>query len=207
MNLNTLLRRGAIPACLAAALSLPALAGPGAHGPNGEHLDAPAAVLASGDAAPRVGAHSDAFELVGTLARGELSLFIDRFASNEPVLNAKVEVESGPARAIAKFRPSQGDYAVDDAAFLKQVGQPGSHALMVTVVAGQDSDLLDGTLQVSATARSSRAGDGAVAHRVTSVGARPWVMPAALAAGAAALVAIGWVWRRGGRNASREAAL
>jgi hypothetical protein len=40
--------RGAAASLLAAALALPALAGPGAHGPDGEHLEAPGAAAASG---------------------------------------------------------------------------------------------------------------------------------------------------------------
>ena len=80
-------------ASLMALYAIASHAGPGAHGPNGEHLDAPT-VAASGKASPRIEAKSELFELVGTLAGGELSLLIDRFQSNEPLLKAEVEVES-----------------------------------------------------------------------------------------------------------------
>lgn len=139
---------------IAATLSPPALAGPGAHGPNGEHLDGQA-VNAAGPAQPRLEAKSEQFELVATLSNGELSILIDRFESNEPVLDAKLEVESGGLKAQARFHADHGDYAVDDAALLKLLATPGEHALVFTLVAGQDSDLLDGTLKVAGSATAS----------------------------------------------------
>jgi len=123
----------------------PALAGPGAHGPDGEHLDAPTTMRAA-SALPRVEAKSEAFELVAELRAAELVVMIDRYQSNEPVLGAKLEVESGPLKAVAAFRTEQGDYVVTDAAMLKMLAAPGEHGLVFTLVAGQDSDLLDGTL-------------------------------------------------------------
>ena len=124
------------------------LAGPGAHGPNGEHLDSPATMRAA-SALPRVEAKSEAFELVGELRPGELVIVVDRYETNEPVLGAKLEVESGSLKAVAAFRAEQGDYAVTDAALLKALAAPGEHGLVFTLVAGKDSDLLDGTLASS----------------------------------------------------------
>lgn len=123
----------------------PTLASPGAHGPNGEHLDAPATARAT-SATPRLEAKSDLFELVGHLYGSELSVLIDRFETNEPVLGATVEVESGSLKASATFHADQGNYAIDDPAFLKLIATPGEHALVFTVRAGQDNDLLDGSL-------------------------------------------------------------
>lgn len=130
--------------------SLPvALAAPGAHGPDGEHLDAKTAA-ASNTSRPRMEAHSELFELVATLHGGELSILIDRYETNEPVLNAEIEVESGNVKAKAKFHADHGDYAIDDPAFLKKLLTPGEHALVFTIVSGQESDLLDGTLVTGA---------------------------------------------------------
>ena len=123
----------------------PALAAPGAHGPNGEHLDGPATTRAR-SALPRVEAKSEAFELVAELRVGELAILVDRFETNEPILGAKLEVESGALKAVAAFRAEQGDYVVTDAAMLKALAAPGEHGLVFTLVAGKDSDLLDGTL-------------------------------------------------------------
>jgi ABC-type nickel/cobalt efflux system permease component RcnA len=122
-----------------------ALAAPGAHGPNGEHLDAPSALRAT-SALPRVEAKSESFELVAELRASELAIFVDRFESNEPVVGAQLELESGSLKAVAAFRAEQGDYAVTDAAMLKALAAPGEHGLVFTLVAGKDSDLLDGTL-------------------------------------------------------------
>ena len=127
-----------------------AWAGPGAHGPNGEHLDSPKTDN-SMQAGLRIEANSDVFELVGTLAGGELSIFIDRFVTNEPLLQAQVEVESGALKAQAKFRAEIGDYKIDDPAMLQKLSMPGEHPLVITVIAGKDSDLLDAVLSVPAT--------------------------------------------------------
>jgi hypothetical protein len=127
-----------------------AWAGPGAHGPNGEHLDSPKTDN-SMQAGLRIEANSDVFELVGTLAGGELSIFIDRFVTNEPLLQAQVEVESGALKAQAKFRAEIGDYKIDEPAMLQKLSTPGEHPLVITVIAGKDSDLLDAVLRVPAT--------------------------------------------------------
>lgn len=131
-------------------LVAPAHGAPGAHGPGGEHLDAQS--QANGAAVPRVEAASETFELVGRLMAEELSLLIDRYETNEPVLQAQVEVRFGGLKAPAKFHADQGDYSVDDAAFLKALRVPGEHALVFTVLAGGESDLLEGKLVVAAAA-------------------------------------------------------
>lgn len=152
----------AAAAALATALlvALPAQAGPGAHGPNGEHLVGPAAAQASTSAVPRLETHSEAFELVATLSGGELSLLIDRFETNEPVLGATVEIEFEGHSAKAKFHADHGDYAVADAAFLKALSAPGEHALVFTIIAGEQADLLDGVLKVTPEGAAAASGDG-----------------------------------------------
>jgi len=182
--------------CLGASLSLSSLlavASPGAHGPNGEHLDGPAQTGTAAGSAPRFEAKSETFEMVGRLSGGELSMFINRYASNEPVLQAKVEVESGKLKAAAPFHADQGDYAVADEAFLKAMAQPGDHPLVITVVVGKDADLLDGTLTVQA-----------VEHGHEEHG-HAWTRAAA-GAGVAVLVlaALAWALRRR-RRAARAA--
>lgn len=142
----------AAAAILLAATSAVAL--PGAHGPNGEHLDGPAQTSTS--ATPRLETKSELFEMVATLSGGELSILIDRFETNEPVLGATVEVEAGPIKAVAAFHADHGDYAVADPALLNALAQPGEHSLVFTVIAGEQTDLLDGMLKVSAEAVDDR---------------------------------------------------
>lgn len=144
-------------------LNATALAAPGAHGPNGEHLDAPtAAVMAS--TLPRMEAKTESFELVAELRASELVIVVDRYENNEPLLGAKIEVESGGLKAIAAFRQEQGDYVVTDAALLKALNATGEHGLVFTLVAGADSDLLDGTLVTAASHANSGKSDQGHSH-------------------------------------------
>mgnify|MGYP001307810899 CR=1 FL=1 len=160
----------------------PAHAGPGAHGPNGEHLDGPATAAPTGSL-PRLEAKSEAFELVATLSATELSIFIDRFATNEPVLKATVEVETDGLKAIATMHADHGDYTMADAAMLKRLSTPGSHALVFTVTAGDEADLLEGALVTPQPAAAGAAG----------------LPTGAIAAAAVAALAVGslaFAWRR-----------
>lgn len=175
------------------ALALAAFAGaaaasPGAHGPNGEHLDgtAPASVAAGSE--PRLESSSETFELVARLQPNVLVLELVRYASNEPVANAKVDVGSGAAKAQAVFDAASGSYRVSDAALLQSLRAPGTHALMFTVSAGADGDLLEGKLHVA----------GEPKHEAHGLPASTWPMAASAAfVGGLALFAR----RRKGRRA------
>jgi hypothetical protein len=168
--MNTLLRPLAPAALALLVAACPAMAGPGAHGPNGEHLDAPA-TLQAGPALPRVEARTDAFELVAELRASELVIMVDRYETNEPVLGARLEAESGGVKAVAAFRAEQGDYAVTDAALLKALAAAGEHGMVFTLVAGAESDLLDGTLVTAAAPAASGHGHGHEAVRAAWIGA------------------------------------
>jgi hypothetical protein len=184
-----------------------AFAGPGAHGPDGEHLDAPPATRSTA-ALPRVEAHTDAFELVAELRAGELVILVDRYTSNEPVLGATLEVESGSLKAVAAFRADRGDYVVTDATLLKALAAPGEHGMVFTLMAGQDSDLLDGTL-VSDAGRAATAAAGGSDGHAHDVGhgtghgnlSERTVWIGAGAAGLGLLGGIAW-WRRRRRETS-----
>lgn len=148
-------RRGSPPSRIACAFAFALTfscagvqAGPGAHGPNGEHLDGPVSSGVSTAASPKLEASSEAFELVATLGGGELSILIDRYATNEPVLSAALEVQAGDLKAQAKFHADNGDYAVDDPKLLALLARPGKHPLVFTLNAGEESDLLEGVLVV-----------------------------------------------------------
>jgi hypothetical protein len=173
-----------------------AMASPGAHGPNGEHLDGPTQAASGASKAPRMEAKSESFELVGQLREDEFSMLVNRFETNEPVLDAKVEIETGALKAAAKFHADMGDYAVDDAAFLKALKAPGAHAVVVTVVAGAESDLLEGTL--------TSGGDDAHSHEDGHSHGMPvtaWLVLALVALG---LVIYALSRRPGARAATRS---
>lgn len=178
---------------LALLLASAASAGPGAHGPNGEHLDAPGAgtSASAGATTPRLEAKSELFELVARLQGGELSLLIDRFATNEPVLQASVEIESGPLKAPARFHADLGDYAVDDPAMLKLLSTPGAHPVVITILAGEETDLLDGMLHVSAAQAQDAAGHAHGTHGTHGTRWWPWAL------GGTALLLAAWLaWRK-----------
>jgi membrane fusion protein, heavy metal efflux system len=93
--------------------------------------------------APRIDASSGIFELIGVLRGGKLTLFIDRFITNEPVTDAEIEVET-PAGALKASRNPDGTFGLH-AGWAK----PGeTHDLIVTVTAGADVDVLTGSLKV-----------------------------------------------------------
>lgn len=142
-------------------------AGPGAHGPNGEHLDTPAGQAVTGPGAPRVEAVSESFEVLGRLYDEELSILVDRFETNEPVRDAKVEAVVNGIKAVAQFHADHGDYSFTEPALLNALRKPGRHPVVFTVLAGKESDLLEGTLEVAAAGGSDdahRHGDHDHAH-------------------------------------------
>jgi hypothetical protein len=122
---------------LLAALALqPALAGEG-H----DHGDAPAAP--AGPALPRFSAVSESFELVGIVDGKQLVVYLDRFADNAPVQGATIELEVGGAKlALAEHEPGQYEGALPEAP------KPGLTPVTATVVAGNESDLLAGELDL-----------------------------------------------------------
>ena len=177
-----LLARAAVAClCLIPAIAL-------AHGDE-DHGEKPP-VAASSTASPRFEAHSDLFEVVGVVEHDQLTITVDRYASNEPVRDAKVEVEVGSVKGIASPSPD-GSYTFRNALFVKA----GTLPVSLTVSAGQDADLLAGDLTIGATA--TPADD---AHAVE----RPrWWMPAGIAA--LLLIAALAVWRMRSRRASNPA--
>lgn len=144
-----LIGAAAMAATVLSATPVPTTAAPGAHGPNGEHLDQKSAAVAA-STLPRLEAKSELFELVAQLRGGELTVLVDRYETNEPVLGAELTVESGSVKVAAAFRADDGDYVVTDAALLKALTTPGEHALVFTLIAGAETDLLDGTLAARA---------------------------------------------------------
>lgn len=165
-----------------------AQAGPGAHGPDGEHLDAPAP-QANAAVAPTVEASTETFELVGTLLDDELSVLVDRYATNEPVTEGTLEVEAGDVKATAKLHADLGDFSFTDPALLAALRRPGEHPLVFTLMTGTDSDLIEGRLAVAATGDDHDHMDRTVAGWATLA-----------VAGAAALVMAIRRFRRNRRN-------
>jgi hypothetical protein len=201
---------------LMAVLTFQAHAGPGAHGPNGEHLDGPVATAGTtASTAPKLEANSEDFELVATLSGGELSVLVDRYETNEPVHNGQLEVESGGLKAAARFHADHGDYAFDDPKLLAELAKPGKHPLVFTLTAGEQADLLEGVLVVQQAVDMSgghdHAAETAHGHSHDSAGGHTedrhhaWLGPVGVAAAAVALLGlIAWIaMRRDRRQASK----
>ncbi len=140
MNMNHRMMAGCAAILVALASDL-VLAGEG-H----DHGDAPPP--AAGKALPSVTAVTESFELVGRLHADELSILIDRADTTEPVLDAELSVELNGRSALAPFHADHGDYSLTDPEILARLRQPGSKSLLFTLVAGRDSDLLAGELDV-----------------------------------------------------------
>lgn len=135
-------------ACMAAVV-LTILSGAAwAHG--GEDHGDEVALAPPAAVAPRTSAETEEFELVAVLQGKQLILTLDRFATNEPVADAKIDVESGNAlKAVAK-QVAAGSYVVQvpDGVFAK----PGKYPLTMTVQAGDSSDLLTASLDLAPAA-------------------------------------------------------
>ncbi len=117
-----------------------------AHGGE-DHGDA-AAPVASTSMAPRASAQTEDFELVAQVQGTTLILTLDRFATNAPVVDAQIDVESGSVLKQTAKQTAPGVYAVQGTPF----GTPGSYPLTFAVQVGDTSDLLAATLDIAVPA-------------------------------------------------------
>jgi hypothetical protein len=113
---------------------------------EGEDHGAPAAATQpAAEVGPRAATATDLFELVAVASGDRLTLYLDRFATNEPISGAKIEVGQGALEATARELEA-GVYQV----IADELAQPGRHALTIAVQVGDDSDLLPLTVEGSA---------------------------------------------------------
>lgn len=173
-----ILHRGLVALALCA-LSVPSFG----HGDE-PHGDAPhdAAAADASPLAPRLEAVTDSFEMVARLRADALVLYLNRFETGEPVLEANVEIEAGGRTAIADYQADQGSYEVRDAAFLRELSQPGTHLLVATVASGKEADLLTASLTVAAVEHDDGTGDRAVSRAFPALAG--FLVAAAAGAGA-----------------------
>lgn len=102
-------------------------------------------------AAPRMEATSESFELVGIVRGGTMIVFLDRFASNEPVTRATIDATANGATVRAEPQP--------DGTFLIRapwLAETGSIDVAFAIIAGETSDLLIGTLELPEAAAAAR---------------------------------------------------
>jgi len=149
-----------------------------------DHGDAPKPVPVT-DAAPRFEAASEEFELVGVLHGSALTLYLDHYASNAPVVKAMLEVEVGQQKIQAK-ESEPGVYRLELGNTLAT--KPGRLGLVFTIQAGESVDLLTANLEIPA-AKAPVADAAVFAWRRLG-----W-------AGLALPLLGFWVWRRRSRRA------
>ena len=123
-------------------------------GEGHDHGDAP--VTTGGPALPRFTAVSELFELVGVVNGKQITLYLDRFGDGSPVKDAKLELELGGIKIPVESH-AEGEFE----ATLAQELKPGVVAVAATVMAGEESDLLAGELDLhdeAAVAETQRHG-------------------------------------------------
>lgn len=136
-----------------------AFAAPGAHGPNGEHLDGPAsAAAAASDGRPRMESFTELFELVAHLDHDAVTAMINVYETNAPVDGAAVELESGGTTVEAEFDATTGIYRFADPALVEALNAPGKHSLAFTIDTGDDFDIVAGALDVADAAHAHDGG-------------------------------------------------
>jgi hypothetical protein len=141
------LQRAVSTAVLCAAFTAASSAAAG-----GDHDKAPAGPSVA--AMPRFAAESEAFELVGVLENGSrLRLWLDRWSDNEPVRDARIELEIGTAKVTATAASDGAGYAATLPAPLAE----GVHPITVQVSVGAESDLLAAEIDVHADEPAARA--------------------------------------------------
>jgi cobalt-zinc-cadmium efflux system membrane fusion protein len=104
--------------------------------------------VVSGSGAPRTETASQDFELVAVAANHRLKVYLDRFATNEPIEGASLEVAENGGEAVKAEPQEDGTYVVR----APWLDVPGKHDLTFTVSAGDLSDLLAATIQLPESA-------------------------------------------------------
>ena len=126
---------------LATVIALPAWAGGDSSDGHTHAAPEPIPVVTL---SPRAAAATEDFEVVAAIEGKKLVVYLDRFASNEPVTKAVVEVEGGGLKGVAgEIAP--GTYTLD----LATAMSPGKHPLTIAIEAGDTTDLLTTTLDIS----------------------------------------------------------
>ena len=151
------------------ALSAALLHAPAVFAHGGEdHGEGASPVQTAQPLAPRAEAHSDDIELLAVYGNGELTLYLSDFKTNQPITNAKVEVESGPDKAVAAAA-GDGTYKVP----APWLAKPGKHGLVVTIEGQDVADLLEATLEIQELAKEAKSfgiGEFAPAGLIGSLG-------------------------------------
>ncbi len=131
-----------LSAFLLALIGLSAVAG--AH----EGHDAAAPPAAASPVVPRLVAEGSDLELVATAKGHDLTIYLDRIATNEPVNGARIEVMGEGIAPILAKEKGNGTYEIEAG----WVDEPGTKALTFVITLDGAADLLGGVLTVTEAA-------------------------------------------------------
>lgn len=106
----------------------------------------------------RVEAQTESFELVVQAHGPRLTLYLDRYADNAPVTDARIELDAGGTSVAVQPQPD-GSYAAQLPATARRASLP----LTVVVTAGETSDLLALELPAQSSTQSPAPGTSAAA--------------------------------------------
>ena len=133
-----------------------------------EDDDATRSALAS-STYPRVTAHSELYELVGVLRGERLSIYLDHFATNEPVVDAKVKVAIGDTGPVDAEPTENGVYTTS----FPRLARTGSVEVVFNVTAASGDDLLVGALILPPDTEPSAA-HSSIRSLSLWIGSIPW---------------------------------
>ena len=133
-----------------------------------ENDDATRSALSS-STYPRVTAHSELYELVGIVRGERLSIYLDRFATNEPVADAKVKVAIADAEPVDAAPAEKGVYTIS----FPRSARTGSVEIVFSVTASSGDDLLVGALSLP-TDTGSSAASSTEPSAATWISSIPW---------------------------------
>jgi membrane fusion protein, heavy metal efflux system len=146
------------------------------------HDHGPVAPALPASAKPRVSIQTGAYEIVAVSSGGQLTIFLDRYGSNAPVTDAKIDVVAGGKTIVAEAR-FDGSYR----ATVPGLEKPGRTDFVFNVAHKDGDDVLAGTLEIPAV---NAGGSPAVNQGAGTVPAQPRTLldGAALWTGAISLV-------------------
>ena len=135
---------------------------------------------------------SSEFEIVAVARGGTLEIYLDRFATNEPVTGATLEVEA-PGGSVKAAEGADGTYRIT-APWLAKVGRTD---LIFTVTAGDVTDILPLAIEAAPAATPNVAQDDSGSDRAISKNSVLLVLGGLLGGALLAAIAL-----RGGRRAA-----
>ena len=122
-------------------------ASPGAHGPNGEHLDTAEKAVASSN--PKFESFTESFEILGELLESQLVIYLHDYKSNVPVAGASIELESGELSSSAKYSDMLKAYILTEQKMLELLNTEREHEIVITVMTEDNGDLLVANLDTT----------------------------------------------------------